>query len=708
TVAGVHAVDAQNQRYAWLNTGLAPATEDGSTAADPAWWLLRTDRFDGETIYRVDVAGTAPRAPVPPGLPRLPGPGEFYASPALRTLLAATPADQLADRFPGEAVGTIGSSALPAPDSLLIVVGHQPEQLARQPGAEPVTSIMTTDPSQCGDCQVGIGKLAIRVMLSVVAAAILFPILMFIGTATRLTATRREQRFAAMRLVGATPQQISVVSAVESAVAAVAGTAAGFGLFAGFRPGLAAIPFTGEPFFPGDLSVGAVDVLLVVLGVPAGAVVATWLALRRVRPSPLGISRQVTPRPPRVWRLVPLAAGLGELAFLVGRRPETTNGQLAAYLSGFLLVLVGLVVAGPWLTMLGSRVLALRTRRPARLVAGRRLSDNPQAGFRAVSGLVVALFVTSVATGLIATVTANQGGQPSGTVAGSALTKTFWPEERVAGEPGPSVATIPANLRSIPGVDGVQVIHENPLDRPDAPAGRQRPGVIACAELARSPEFGSCPDQAAVATVAPDLIDHRDPSDRAPVWPGVDLTPERLQELPILSVVVSTDGSAAAVEHARTVLAAAYPAGRMPTTERELDAESARTLRQWQQLANVVILASLPIAGCSLAVNVAGGLADRKRPFSVLRLTGVPLGVLRRVVALESVVPLLLAALVATGLGFLTAQLFLSAQLDYSLHPPGVGYYLIVVAGLAVALGVIAATLPLLRRITGPETARNE
>jgi hypothetical protein len=30
------------------------------------------------------------------------------------------------------------------------------------------------------------------------------------------------------------------------------------------------------------------------------------------------------------------------------------------------------------------------------------------------------------------------------------------------------------------------------------------------------------------------------------------------------------------------------------------------------------------------------------------------------------------------------------------------------VAGLAVSLGLIASTMPLLRRITGPQTARNE
>jgi hypothetical protein len=35
-------------------------------------------------------------------------------------------------------------------------------------------------------------------------------------------------------------------------------------------------------------------------------------------------------------------------------------------------------------------------------------------------------------------------------------------------------------------------------------------------------------------------------------------------------------------------------------------------------------------------------------------------------------------------------------------------YYLIVLAGLVASLGIIASTLPLLQRITGPEVAWNE
>lgn len=60
-----------------------------------------------------------------------------------------------------------------------------------------------------------------------------------------------------------------------------------------------------------------------------------------------------------------------------------------------------------------------------------------------------------------------------------------------------------------------------------------------------------------------------------------------------------------------------------------------------QQIANVVIVASLVIAGCSLAVSVTAGISDRKRPFSLLRLAGAPLRVLRRMVVLEAAVPLL-------------------------------------------------------------------
>ncbi|MGR6320190.1 ABC transporter permease [Micromonospora soli] len=708
TLAGMNAVGAQNLRYAWLNTTVAPASSDAS--ADPMWWLLREDYYHGRSIGRVEVAALGPDAPVPPGIPHLPGPGEYYVSPALGELLRNTPAAELGDRFPGHQIGTIGRAALPSPESLLIVIGRAPADLEHL-GARQVTQIMTTSPSDCSHgCYVGIRHDGMTLVLSVVAAALLFPVLIFIGTATRLAASRREQRFAAMRLIGATPRQISVISAVESTVAAAAGTAAGFGLFFAFRPGLATIPFAGEPFFAADLSLTVIDVLAVALGIPLGAAAASWLALRRVQISPLGVSRRVTPKPPRAWRMIPLVAGLAELTWFVGRRPDTTNGQITAFISGFLLILIGLVLAGPWLTMIGARVLAGRASRPAALIAGRRLADNPQAGFRSVSGLIVALFITSVATGTITTFVANRGEPRTDSVAATSLAKTFWPEEG----PAPTADQIPAGLSTIPGVRSVTVVHANSGRKPGVGGDRggavDWPGLVTCAELNRLKVFGSCPAGGQVAVVPSDLIGMRafDLTNDTYVWGAAGgLVAADVDRQPILSVVVNTT-SRAAFEQARTMLINAFPLGRFPASVGEWEADSAQQLIQFQQLANVVMLASLPIAGCSLAVSVAGGLSDRKRPFSMLRLTGVQLRTLRRVVALETVVPLLLVAVVATGMGFLAAHLFLRAQLGYSLLPPHLPFYPMVVGGLAVSLGIIASTLPLLRRITGPETARNE
>ena len=118
-----------------------------------------------------------------------------------------------------------------------------------------------------------------------------------------------------MRLIGATPHQISVVSAVESAVAAFAGVAVGFALFFIFRPLLYHVPFTGAPFARGDLSPQWIDIALAVIGVPLAAIVSARLALRRVQISPLGVNRRVSSDAPRIVRIIPLLAGIAVLAY---------------------------------------------------------------------------------------------------------------------------------------------------------------------------------------------------------------------------------------------------------------------------------------------------------------------------------------------------------------------------------------------------------
>ncbi len=140
----------------------------------------------------------------------------------------------------------------------------------------------------------------------------------------------------------------------------------------------------------------------------------------------------------------------------------------------------------------------------------------------------------------------------------------------------------------------------------------------------------------------------------------------------------------------------------------EILPSTAQSLAEAKNVTDVIIVASLLIAGCSLAVGVTAGVSDRKRPFSLLRLSGVPVAMLRRVVALEAALPLLVAAVASAGFGLLGAELFLRAQLSVSLRWPGGLYTFVVLAGVVVSLGLIALTFPIIERITGPEVARNE
>jgi hypothetical protein len=679
---------------------------------------------------------------VPPGILRDPGPGQYYASPALAALLRSTPADELADRYPGHRAGVIGDAGLPSPDSLVIIIGHTPAQLAHTPGSVQVTSIPTTVPGNFGGQANPTGldyippdpggeQTAIDVLLSIVALAILTPVLIFIATATRLSAARREQRFAAMRLVGATRRQVSWLAAAESTAAGAAGVAAGFGIFFGLRIPVAGIPFIGQPFFPAELSLSPPDILAVAIGVPAAAAAAALLALRRVHISPLGVARRTTPAPPRAWRVLPLLAGLAELGFFtVHGTPASAGGQIPVFVPGFLLIIVGLAIAGPWLTMITARVMAMRTSRPGTLIAARRLADDPRAAFRAVSGLVLALFITTVAVAGITTWNAQQLTRWGSAAEAKVLTSQLAGQQPGSGSqasagPAAPVAPLAARLRGIPGVQAVVVVRADPqltipaafhnLGAGPGSTGPVPAGVVSCAQLAAVPALGRCPAGTAVAAFPEDGFNGPlfGVDTTGITWPTANIPAARLDTLGVDAINVTTDGSVPAVEQARTVLEnapayAAYLAAGAPSTVGELMAQSDPANSGYQQLANTVILVSLPIAGCTLAAGIASGLADRKRPFSLLRLTGARLATLRRVVALESAVPLLAGAAAAIGTGFGATAMYASVEMQHPMVAPGAAYYLITAGGILAALGIIAATFPLLARITGPEVARNE
>ena len=135
--AEFHAFQADANRSCWECTQGATVPKALGTRGE--LWNYSADFYQGRTIERLDLAALGSGAPVPPGVSRLPGPGQYYASPALAALLRTVPRDELGDRFPGTMIGTIGDAALTGPDELAIYVGYQPSSLAAVPGTQLVT-----------------------------------------------------------------------------------------------------------------------------------------------------------------------------------------------------------------------------------------------------------------------------------------------------------------------------------------------------------------------------------------------------------------------------------------------------------------------------------------------------------------------------------------------------------------------------------------
>jgi hypothetical protein len=437
----------------------------------------------------------------------------------------------------------------------------------------------------------------------------------------------------------AAPFPVNTAARSAGSLAGILGVAAGFAIFFLLRIPVAGIPFIGQPFFPAELSLSLPDVLVVVVGVPIFAAVAARLALRRVHISPLGVVRRATPKPPRAWRVVPLLAGLAELAYwTIHGHPAAIPGQIQAFVSSFALIIAGLFIAGPWLTMAAARAMTRWTSRPATLLAAGRLADDPRAAFRAVSGLVLAMFITTVGVVAISTQEAKNLTRWASAAEANVLTDQVSALNQAAGSsvpgapgtragaagPGPAAPAAPltARLNEIPGVQRVLLVRADPqltipgtLPGLGGNFGSTSPvpaGVISCAQLAAVPALGRCPAGAATVKFPADGFD-------GPLF-GTDATTitlasrerpaTRLDTLGMDAINVATNGTTQAVEQARTLLenAHAYPSISAPTTIGDLVAQDNAKNNDYQQLANVVILVSLTIAG-RLAADAAAGRA---------------------------------------------------------------------------------------------------
>ncbi|GIF39324.1 FtsX-like permease family protein [Actinoplanes xinjiangensis] len=682
------------ERSTWTspNHGVDAGRLTGPATVPPADDVLLVsvveDTFAGRAITRLDVASSPGSTATVPGIGRPPAIGTYHASPALAALIDGRPADQLGARY-GSRAGLIADTALAGPDSLVVVTGTavadlDPSRSSIGFGGEPygvwsVTGLRGT----------AFPSTAYRTVAIIGAMAILLPVLILVGVVTRLGAAERAGRLAALRLIGATPRRVADIAAVEIGVTSFAGAVAGVALAWLLVPVAARVDVADGRFFPADLTAGPVTTVAVVLGVVVVATAVAWWRTARAGIGPLGGSRSRPEHRPSAIGVLPLLVGVMEMVAVtvLAIAGSPLPGTDVLLILGFLLVAFGLLTSGPVLTYWVAGLGAGRSRTAAGVIAMNWIRRHPRATFRSVSGLVAALFMVSVFAAAVTTVRDDRVFAPVGDrIPESALVTNL------GTRPG-EVARASAEAARVAGTAGVTA----------AVIGSHHPeeGVVFTAGDAVRLGL-TVPDGAGHVRVGNSWFEGG-PLDVA-ATAAVDTTPAIL--------LVTTDGSTASIERARTaVLVSGLRLALPPTTPAERRVSG---LQSWADryagLAALGIVVATVISAVSLAVSTVAAILDRRRVLGLLRLTGMPVSAIRRVIVAEAALPLATVFALCVGLGFLVAWCILAGltQGRRSVSWPDPSYYAALGTSLLLAAAAVTATFRTARTNTGLAATRFE
>ncbi|MEV0776376.1 FtsX-like permease family protein [Streptomyces sp. NPDC050428] len=375
-------LDARQSRTEARDTPNATSQAVGKGITDTTFlWAEASTEYRGDPVTGRLLRPEGAEAPPPPGVAAIPGAGEMVVSPALRDLLASSEGALLAERLDDRIVGTIGDAGLVDPGELRFYAGSSTLTVdgvgIRSPGYGLDESPAPFDP-------------LLVVLVILMCVVLLVPVGIFIATAVRFGGDRRDRRLAALRLVGADARTVRRIAAGEALGGTVAGLAVGAALFLILRQVVGHVRLWGYGAFPSDLTPVPGLALLIVLAVPAAAVLVTQAALSSVAIEPLGVVRDTGPRRRRLWwRLLLPVLGVGILA-TTGRVDAMSQSVGAVPIAvGASCVLIGLAGLLPWLVELA--VSRLRGGPVPWQLATRRLQLSSGTAARAVSGITVAV-----------------------------------------------------------------------------------------------------------------------------------------------------------------------------------------------------------------------------------------------------------------------------------------------------------------------------
>lgn len=689
-----YATQARAERTLWQHPG---GSSYDSAEPDPnATVMVSTseDQVDGQVITRVDIAPLVDpsRVELPPGIDRLPGPGELVRSPRLAELASSRPAAELADRFGAKPVGVLGEDALMFPEQLVALVGHTKDTMPVYAQALPKLASGHAEPDGLLTLLAGVG-----------VVVLLVPSLVLVASASRLTAARRERRLAALRLAGATPTQVTSMVAAETGLAAVGGAVLGVAVSPLLHAAATWVPWGGGTWFADDFALPWLVVLMIALVVPVLVVSAAVLGLRRVVNTPLMAAGGHTRKPLSPVRLaiVPVAIAL----FFWTITSADTAGSVLPVLVSLGILMWSPTIVGPWITSALGGVFTKVWRRPAVLLAGRRLRDDPKSAYRASAGVVLAAFAGSMALTLMPSLESEAGYYSP--YKESVLYMASTPEQAAG-----AVEAANAKLERYGLAERAASVSHLEVKQGGG-NGFYTAYVVSCADAqVLLPVHVKCSSEPAIyapSAAAIEMIDYSDDgTEKRTPLPGTPVAsagvgmmlidPALLPpDAPVSGVDVAVPASDASREKARTALLAASGGAQVISKEMKLGDQNTE-LSDLRRVTVIGLVTASVLAGLSAAIATAGSVMDRRRTFGALMAAGTPVRTLARALRTEAALPALVATIGAGALGT-TVGVGLFTLVSKS--PPVFSPWLAapIVLGALVALLAASVCTPALNRV---------
>lgn len=234
-------------------------------------------------------------------------------------------------------------------------------------------------------------------MLAFVAAALLLPAVWTLAqAAVRLAVARRDDRLAALRLAGATRGQVTAMAVLDALAQAVVGVLVGAALALAVTPVIARIEFQGLPFTVAELLPPAWVWLAAAASVIAIALAAALASLRRVHVTPLGVAQRVRGKRLSLWRIGGFA--LAAAAYVAVVVLDLVPLEMTFSIALLSIVVLSYSLIGPLVIQGIAWLVAKGARRPATLLAARRVADDPRGAFNVVGAMAIAVMAGGFAS----------------------------------------------------------------------------------------------------------------------------------------------------------------------------------------------------------------------------------------------------------------------------------------------------------------------